>query len=299
MATVSGILFFLFGAAIGSFLNVLIARYDPERSLFYFPALLGRSRCPHCKKTLGVFELIPIFSFIFLRAKCRGCKGGIRFRYPIVEILSGLLFVLVPLVLTKFYGFSLSSFFLFLSPLWLFALVGVWILALLAFLLIAFIDAEHYIIPDELNIFVIICGGFISWVLLQYGTLLQPFSEYFIRHYALLFSPPANPFLSHTIGFFVAGAFFLALVGLTRGRGMGMGDVKLMAAAGFLFGWPDIVLGIFFGFLIGGIASAFLYIRKKKGMKDMIPFGPFLVLGLCVLFFFGFRVIDFYFSILG
>lgn len=80
---------------------------------------------------------------------------------------------------------------------------------------------------------------------------------------------------------------------------MGMGDVKLMAAAGFLFGWPDIILGIFFGFLVGGIASTFLYIRKKKGMKDMIPFGPFLVLGLCVLFFFGFQVIDFYFSILG
>jgi prepilin signal peptidase PulO-like enzyme (type II secretory pathway) len=128
---------------------------------------------------------------------------------------------------------------------------------------------------------------------------LKPFSEYFIRHYALLFSSFTNPFLSHAIGFFAAGLFFFALVLLTRGKGMGMGDVKLMAAAGFLFGWPDIILGIFFGFLVGGIASTFLYIRKKKGMKDMIPFGPFLVLGLCVLFFFGFQVIDFYFSILG
>lgn len=283
---------------MGSFMNVLIVRYDPERSFFYFPALLGRSRCPQCKKSLNAWELVPIFSFFLLRGKCHGCRGKISVQYPFIEILSGLVFLFVPFTLLTFYGISVEAFFLFLAPLWQYAFIGLWVLAFLVFILVAVIDVKYYLIPDELNVLILICGAGVSWVLSQYGTFLAPFSEYFVRHYALLFSPPANAFFSHTVGFFVAGAFFLFLVLITRGRGMGMGDVKFMAVAGFLFGWPDILIGIFFGFLIGGATSAVLYVRKKKGMKDMIPFGPFLVLGLFALFFFGFWVIDFYFSIL-
>lgn len=209
MATVSGILFFLFGAAIGSFLNVLIARYDPARSLFYFPALLGRSRCPRCKKTLGVFELVPIFSFIFLRAKCRGCKGSIRFRYPLVEILSGLIFILVPLALTQFYGFSLSAFFLFLSPLWFSFLVGIWIFAFLAFLLIAFIDAEHYLIPDELNIFIIICGIGISWIFFAVWNVFKAIFRIFYSSLRASFFFIHEPISFACYRFFCCRTFFL------------------------------------------------------------------------------------------
>lgn len=299
MATVSGILFFIFGAGIGSFLNVLILRYDPDRSLFDFKKLGGRSKCPGCRKTLSALELIPIMSFLFLRGKCRGCRGRISFQYPIVELLSGLIFLALPIFLTKFYGFDTVAFFSFLAPLWQYALIGVWILAFLALIVVSAIDIREGIIPDELNIFIALLGLALAVVLSSHTGEIFPFSGNFIRHYALLFSAPENIYLSRVLGALVAGVLFLSLVYVTRGRGMGMGDVKFMTAAGFLLGWPDIAIGTLLGFIIGGLGGTLLYFAKRRGMKDKIPFGPFLAVGLMLAVFVGFPLIDFYFSILG
>lgn len=297
MATFSGFLFFIFGTAIGSFINVLVLRYKPERSLFDLKILGGRSRCPKCRKTLLWTELIPVFSFFFLRGKCRGCRDRISFQYPFVEFLSGAIFLCVPLFLNYFYAQSNSLFFLFELPIWYYFLVFFWISIFLSFIVISAIDLKHSIIPNGLNFFVGIIGAFIAWLTYQNSQFLPTFSTSFMRHYSLVFSPFEDIFLSHMLGALIAGAFFLFLVFVTKGRGMGMGDVKFMFAAGILFGWPDIGIGILLGFLLGGIWSTFLFFFKKKGMKDKIPFGPFLVLGLTLAFFLGFQIVNGYFML--
>lgn len=297
MTIFSGIFFFVFGTVIGSFLNVLIFRYDPNRSLVNIKTISGRSHCPKCRKVLSVFELIPVVSFLFLRGKCRACRERISFQYPLIEALSGAVFVFVPLFLNAFYAQSNSLFFSFNLAPWYYFLVFFWVLVFLSFIVLAAIDLRFFIIPDEINVFIAILGAFIAWLTAQNAIFLPPYSLSFVRHYALVFSPTQDIFLSHALGAGVATIFFLGLVLITRGKGMGMGDVKFMAAAGILFGWPDIGLGILFAFILGGIWSAGLFFRRKKGMKDKIPFGPFLVLGLSLVFFFGFSAVTNYFGL--
>jgi leader peptidase (prepilin peptidase)/N-methyltransferase len=299
MATLGMTLFFISGAAVGSFLNVLIARYDPERSLFDFRKLLGWSHCMSCKKRLGFWELIPIASFVFLRGKCSACRNSIGLRYLLVELASGTMFLAVPLVLISRYAWNGKIFFLLLAPWWHYAIAGVWVAAFLVFLLVAAIDVKHYLIPDELNVILAVLGLSLASLMSAFGTELPVFSESFLRHYALLFPHFQNQFAAHALGGLIAGAFFMALAAITRFRGMGMGDVKFMAASGVLFGWPDISLGIFFGFVFGGAAAGILYASRKRGMKDMVPFGPFLALGLVALFCVGYQALNLYFSILG
>src|SRR3989344_2404324 len=91
------ILLFIFGAVLGSFINVLAVRYDPERFIFDSKVIGGRSYCPHCRKTLRWFELVPLMSFLFQRGQCLGCGRRISFQYPLVEIVAGLICVFVPM----------------------------------------------------------------------------------------------------------------------------------------------------------------------------------------------------------
>ncbi len=297
MAALPGFFFFVFGTAIGSFLNVVILRYRPERPLFDLKIISGRSRCPKCGKLIPARELIPLASFLFLRGKCSACRERISIQYPLVEFLTGLVFLGVPLFLNRFYGQSNELFFSFAMDPWYYFLVAFWVLAFVCFILLVAIDLRHYIIPDELNVMVGTVGIFVAWLLAQNQALLAPFSTSFVRHYALVFSPVSNLLLGHLLGAVAAGLFFLALVLLTKGRGMGMGDVKFMFMAGLLFGWPDVAVATFFAFLLGGVTAGVLFFLRKKGMKDKIPFGPFLVLGLSAAFFFGYPALQGYFAL--
>lgn len=297
MAALSGLFLFIFGTAIGSFLNVVILRYNPERPLFDLKMLSGRSRCPKCRKVLSWAELIPLGSFLFLRGKCSACRERISIQYPLVEFLSGFIFLGIPLFLNNLYGQSNELFFSFTLDPWYYFLMAFWVFAFLCFILLVAIDLKHYIIPDELNVAVVASGVFIAWLLHQNQVFLAPFSTSFIKHYALVFSPTQNILILHALGAFAIGLFFFALVLVTRGRGMGMGDVKFMFAAGLLFGWPDAVLGSFLAFIIGGFFGGALYLLGRKGMKDKIPFGPFLVLGLTTAFFFGYQILKAYFGL--
>lgn len=299
MAALSGLILFIFGTAIGSFLNVVILRYRPERPLFDLKIISGRSRCTKCKKVLSWTELIPLASFLFLRGKCSVCRERISIQYPLVEFLTGLVFLCIPLFLNNFYGVSNEIFFSFALAPWYYFLTAFWVLAFVCFILLVAIDLRHYIIPDELNVIIGVSGAFIAWLMSQNQAFLAPFSSSFVRHYALVFSPVNDVLTSHALGAVVAGLFFLSLVLLTRGRGMGMGDVKFMFAAGLLFGWPDVAVGIFFAFIIGGFVGAVLFFLRKKGMKDKIPFGPFLVVGLTSAFFIGYGAVKAYFSLFG
>lgn len=261
-----GILF-LFGIAIGSFLNVVILRYDGDHFLFDTKMLGGRSHCMHCHATLRWFELIPVLSFILQGGRCRRCKVWLNFQYPIVELISGLIFMFVPVVLIAGAGTD--------APIALAATL--WIAALEALLVMAMIDVRLGIIPDEINIF-----------LAGIGVLLM-----------VVFGWNEGAVLSRLIGGVVAGACFAALIAITRGKGMGMGDLKLVIPLGLMFGWPDILFVLMFAFIIGAIVGVLAVVWGKNTMKGTLPFGPFLALGAATMFFWGAPIVSWYFSLLG
>ncbi len=286
---------FIFGLAIGSFLNVLIFRYSPEGRFFNIKDILGRSHCMSCRKTLEAKELIPLFSFLFLRGRCSSCGERISLQYPIVEFLSGGIFVLIPLFLNSFFGIRSVLFFSLLAPGWYYLFILLWILIFLSLLLIFVIDLKHYIIPDGLNIFIFVSGVALTLLFAFNETHILPFRESFLRNYTLVFSPFQNVFYNHLLGFFGGGLFFLFLFFISKGKGMGMGDVKLAFALGMVLGWPDIVLVSMIAFILGGIWAAILYFSKKKTMRDKLPFAPFFVIASVITIFFGFNLIKGYF----
>lgn len=290
---------FLFGIAIGSFLNVVILRYRPGGRLFSLKNLSGRSKCPHCGKTLGALELIPIMSFFLLGGKCRSCRAPIAWQYPVVEFLSGAVVAGVPLFLAFFYHVSAAQLVMFALPRWYYWLFLAWIGVFLSWLTLSVIDFKHFILPDELNIGLFALGGVITGIAAAHAHDLFPFTESFMRNYAIVFSPFQGAIANHVLGFLAGGAFFFLLFLVSAGLGMGFGDVKLAAVAGLVVGWPDIALALILSFLAGGVWGAFLLLLKKKGMKDRLPFGPFLVLGFLLAIFFGHAIVAGYFSMFG
>ena len=258
---------FVFGIAIGSFLNVVILRYDGEHFLFDAKAIGGRSHCMHCKATLRWFELVPVASFIIQGGRCRRCKARLAAQYPIVELLSGLIFVCVPLALAA--GAAPDASFALGATLW--------VAAFEALLVMSVIDIRLGIIPDEINIFLLVLGILLALVPGWQGSAV----------------------LGRVIGALAAGAFFALLIAVTRGKGMGMGDLKLAIPLGLIFGWPDIVFVLAFSFVIGAVLGVIAVARGKNTMKGTLPFGPFLALGATTMFFWGAPMLNWYFSVIG
>jgi len=251
-------LHFFLGAAIGSFLNVIALRYDPDKFILGAHTLGGRSYCPKCKRTLRWFELLPLVSFIIQGARCRRCRTRISPQYIVTEIVSGLLWVI---------AFGLIGPLAF-SPRIL-VLVLVWIAIFETLLLMSLIDIRLMLIPDELNIALGVLGGILSF-------LAQP------------------DFTNRIIASLGAGLFFAALVLGTRGRGMGIGDIKLAAALGLVFGAPLIVFTVMVSFIIGSVIGIGLIAFNRGTMKTAIPFGPFLALGALVAFLWGGAIVSFF-----
>lgn len=266
---------FFFGAAIGSFLNVLSLRYKEDQKILDLKIIGGRSHCPHCGKQLKWYELLPIFSFIIQLGKCRSCGTRLSFQYPIVEILSGLIFVFVSYSI--FQSFNPSIFQLI-----------IWLLIFTLFLLLSIIDFRIYIIPDSINLLLAILGI----VLIALSANISSF----LGHYSLLFGFQNNIWFNHFFAAFIAMFFIGSVIILSRGRGMGWGDFKLVGALGLIFGWPDILMVLFLSFIIGSLFVLPLLISRRKGMKDAVPFGPFLIIAAALTFFFGFQIIDAYFK---
>lgn len=283
------IILFLSGLGFGSFLNVVSLRYKPEQKLFDLKIIGGRSRCPHCKKQLRWFELVPILSFLFQKGKCRHCEHKLSWQYPIVEILSALIFVFVPLRFAT-YGLQFTT---YDSKMLL--VVGCWLLVFLLLLLLAIIDFRHYIIPDEINILLAVLGI----ILIQLTTYNLQFTTSFIGHYSLLFGSLGNIWVNHISAAVLAMAFFGLIIGISRGRGMGVGDLKLGGALGLIFGWPNILFVLALSFIVGAAIGIILMLKKTKTMKDIVPFGPFLVIGSALVFFFGFQIVNLYFKFFG
>ena len=268
--------FFVFGLIIGSFLNAVIYRIWAKRSF-----LKGRSFCPYCKHPLSWKDLIPLLSFLILRGKCRYCRKPISWQYPLVEISAGLLFVFSwSYIITENNFLSFN----FLPPngelfsvLSLQNLLAVFYLLIVSsLLLVIFVyDLKHYIIPDQIIYPAIIIAGIFSFLPLPEG--FNKFS-----------------FLSAVL----AAGFFLAIVLISRGKWMGMGDVKLAFFMGLFLGFPKILPALFLSFLIGAIIGTGLILAKKKTLKSEVPFGPFLIIGTFIALFWGKIIIDWYLNLL-
>lgn len=239
---------FILGTAIGSFLNVLIDRLPRDESV-----LEGRSYCETCKKELLWNDLIPILSFLMLQGKCRYCKTTLSFYYPLVEFITGFMFVATYVssgeknLLSTIYYLLLQS----------------------GFIAIFFTDLKYGIIPDKIVYSLI----FVSLLFLT------------VQSKAVL--------LPHLVSAAGALLFFLLLFFVTHGKGMGLGDVKLAFLLGLSLGFPNVVVALYVAFLTGAFISLFLMLFRKYSIKQTIPFGPFLVFGTFLSLFYGNKLLAF------
>lgn len=279
------LLIFILGACVGSFLNVVSLRYKPERFLLDKKIIGGRSRCPGCGKTLRWFELLPILSFVLQRARCRTCRRRVSWQYPIIEILTGLIFVAVPSRLKFFSVFFSNQDFSFAAV--------IFTLVFITLVLISLIDWRLSLIPDEANLF-LAALGILSIIFTRNN--LGGAGGSFLGSYAMLFGLQGNGWVNHFFAAFLGAAVFGFLILITKGRGMGMGDMKLVAALGLIFGWPGAALITGAAFIIGSVFGLGAMTLGKKNMKSAIPFGPFLVAAAFVVFFYGRELLFFYFN---
>jgi leader peptidase (prepilin peptidase)/N-methyltransferase len=254
---------FLFGLVLGSFLNVCIHRIPLKQSI-----VTPASSCPRCGKHIRFYDNIPILSYLFLLGKCRYCANPISIRYPLVELITGILSV----ALCIRYGPSLHD-----------LISSVKYVSYLAFvaslILISFIDLQHKIIPDVISL---------PGILL--GIILSIFPWY-----------PVS-WLDSLIGIVGGGGFLYAVAFLyerwTGREGMGGGDIKLLAMLGAWMGWKALPFVVFISSLTGILIGGGSLLLARRGYRARIPFGPFLALGALIYFFFGTEIIIWYYGLL-
>jgi len=250
------------GLAVGSFLNVVIARV-PEGASVIAP----RSRCPHCQTELANRDNIPLLSWIVLRGKCRACRGPISVRYPIVELATGIVWA----------GLAVHAFTtdrLGMLPL----------LLVSSSLLIALfvIDLDHKRLPDPLT--------FLMYPVAAIGLVIDGLVT---GQWPVLAALGGAGIWLLAIG----GLWFIS-----GGRGMGMGDVKLAPTLGLILGWLGIgsaVVGLMSAWLIGGVVAIGLLLARRARSGTAIPFGPFLIAGFAVGLLAGTAITDAYLGSLG
>ncbi len=301
---------FLFGLAVGSFLDVVSLRYDPDKGLL--SRLTGRSHCFHCGRKLSWYELVPLLSFVIQLGRCRTCGAHIAVENPIVEFLSGLIFVLVPLSLLQaphgvdFFGKTFYPWTTF-TPKALaggetefLIMSGLWILVFSTLLLVSVIDFRLKIIPDRLNLFLLGLGGLAlaaRFYFQDFGMKNGESYGSFLGSYAQLLKFSDSLWVNFLGGAVFFSLFFAFLFFITRGQGIGFGDVKLALPLGLLLGYPDILPAGILSFMVGGAFGATFLVLRKKGMKDSLPFAPFMVAGVTLIFLFGYHIINAYFHL--
>lgn len=232
------------GLAVGSFLNVVIHRLPRGESV-----VRPRSRCPGCGKAIAWYDNIPVLSYLLLRGRCRGCKARISLRYPLLEALTGALFLACYLR----WGASIST----LAA----AVLCAGMVALAA------IDIEHYILPDRITLPGIVIGlafsPFVVWTTLR------------------------SSLIGAALGAGVLLALWYGWLLLRKEEGMGLGDVKMIALIGAFLGWQGMLLCLFLSSLLGAVVGLGLMAIQGRDLKTKLPFGAFLAAGTLVTLFFG------------
>lgn len=255
---------FIFGLIIGSFLNVCIYRLPHGESIVTPP-----SHCTACGTQLKPWDMIPILSWLLLKGRCRYCGTAFSCRYAAVELLTGILFVWCLTVL----GLGPAVF---------------KTLVLVSFLLvITFIDYDHQLILDKVLLWFAPAGVAINLLLNHINFLADAVG---CRPGFIVLQTGLPDML---LGALLGGGLFLLIAIVSRG-GMGGGDIKFAAALGLWLGWKFTLLAVFLSFVFGGLGGMILLLLKRKGRKDMIPFGPFIALGAFVAMLYGADILRWY-----
>ena len=250
--------YFFLGIAFGSFANVVIMRlHSGEKGI-----LKGRSHCAKCNHSLSVWDLIPLFSWLFLKGKCRYCHKPISFQYPLVEFVMGAMFVA---------AYIASVFVANQSPFY-----EIWLLAIFFPFTILFIyDLLYMQLPDEVSLpAIVVLFGF---------TFLD-------------FTPTWQDAL---IGAAIPLGFFGAQYLISKGKWIGEGDFRLGILMGFILGWKLTIVALFLSYILGSIVGVYVLASKSKKMSSQLPFGPFLILGTIITLFAGNEILDWYLGFLG
>lgn len=243
------IIIFLYGIVIGSFLNVCIYRLPQKENIAKV-----RSHCMNCGYQLRWYDLVPVFSYLCLRGRCRNCKEKISIQYPVIEALNGVLYCII----FAEYGFSIETL--------LYALL------FSALITLSVIDFRTYEIPLGINIFILALG------------LVRVVTDY-------------TNWLGYAIGLFCVSGFLYLIYLVTKGRGIGGGDIKLMAVCGLLLGWKLVILSFVLGCIIGSVIH--LIRMKVSGEGHVLAMGPYLAVGVMISTLYGERLIHWYLSCLG
>lgn len=240
---------FLYGIVIGSFLNVCIYRIPKKEDI-----VKVRSHCMSCGYQLRWYDLIPVFSYLFLGGKCRNCGEKISPQYPLIEALNGVMYVIT--VIVK--GANVESL--------------LYCLLISALIALSLIDWRTFEIPVGFNIFIGILG--------IVGTIID-----------------LSNWLDHVIGAVAVSLVLLLLYIFSKGRAIGGGDVKLMAAAGLLIGWKAITLA----FAVGCVLGAVIHVIRMKvaGAERQLAMGPYLSAGIVIATLWGDKIIKAYLSLFG
>ncbi|MDP2210797.1 MAG: prepilin peptidase [Candidatus Aquicultor sp.] len=265
MDLIYGFVFFIFGLIIGSFLNVCAYRIPRSESIAYPP-----SHCPSCGSDVRAIDNIPVLSYLLLSGRCRSCRERISPKYPVIELLTGLLWV------ASYYSLGLGM----ELPYALFFITTL--------ILLSAIDFDTKTIPNK----ILLPAMALSVLLL-------------LLYFAGLTTPPIVANMDATgaiIGFLAGGGFLYAVAMLAplifKKEAMGGGDIKLAAFMGLYLG-GYVMLALFIGFFLGAVVGVILISRNKEGGQDMIPFGPFLAAGSIITLFFGPQMWHAYLSFSG
>ena len=249
MILLNSFLVFFLGIVLGSFANVCIHRLPKNKQV-----IIGRSFCPKCKKKINWYDNLPLFSFLILKMKCRNCNKKISPRYFIVELLTGITFLII-----------------FLSFKSLVTLIFLCVLSLIL-IMIFFIDLENFIIPDVLN--------FSIMFLALLKNFLPDLNTSFVQEIN-------QSIIGGIVGYLSIWIIIFLYKTIKKIDGMGLGDAKLMAGIGLLFGWQSIPFVLFISSVLGLIFVFPSLLSKKKNMRSEIPFGPFIIASSIVYFTFG------------
>ncbi len=248
MPYVVPIIVFIFGAVIGSFLNVCIYRISRSKSI-----VKPGSYCPNCEKPIKFYDNIPIVSYILLGGKCRNCGIKISTRYPFVELITAVIYVMI----YRKWGLTYQM------------LVPMFFVSLL--IVVTFIDYDFQIIPDILSI-----GGLIAGIAIS-----------FIRPDFLFLDALYGVLIGGGVLFTIAYGYQL----ITKREGMGGGDIKLLAMIGSFVGLKGVIFSLVGGSIIGTLVGIPLMLIKKENTQYAMPFGPFLSLAAVIYLFFGNNIV--------
>ena len=260
------IFIFSLGLCMGSFVNALTYRLNLGLSMW------DRSMCPKCKHKLNLLDLIPVCSFLFLKAKCRYCKSKISWQYPLVEFIAGVIFLLIYLKFIINYDFINYG---------LVETIDLSLLFICAIILVTIFiyDLKYYIIPNK-----VLFPGIIL------GIIILIFKSIYTWSLELA--------ITHAFSIFIVFGFFLVLYLLSKGKWIGAGDVKFGILLGLILPWQQSLIMLFFTYVIGAIVGIILLISKKKKLKEKVPMGTFLVIGTFISIFFGEIILEWYLNLI-